>query len=339
MFKVLTLDGGGIRGYLSANILANLETLLNRADGRQVSIGQRFDLIAGTSTGGIIACALSVGMSAKEIGTFYETLMEELFTPVSEGIFEPKYSTDILRNRLEQILGDATLATVSTDLCVTSVDVENSAARFHKSGYFPRNATRLDEKLVDIALATSAAPSYFSLVDTLHSSRLCDGGMVANNPSLVALIDAMKLTDNRLDTIALISIGTGEQPNMPYDVQRLRDGGILEWMIDISPDTKAAQVVEGIQQRRSKIALGIDYMLSNKKVFDSKGSPLLELLMNAQSKLADEQTRFLLQQNYVRINPKLSIPIALDAVEKFESLKNLADLDEQQYEDALRLLR
>ena len=338
MFKVLTLDGGGVRGYLSATMLANLETLLNRTDGKELAIGQRFDLIAGTSTGGIIACALSVGMSAKEIVTFYETLITDIFTPVSDGIFEPKYSVEVLRTKLEQILGDATLATVITDLCITSVDVQNSAARFHKSGYFERNHTRLDEKLVDIALATSAAPSYFSLVDTLHSHHLCDGGMVANNPSLVALIDAMKLTENDLNNIALISIGTGEQPNMPYDVARLRDAGVLEWMVDIEPNTKAAQLVENMQQERSKVTIGMEYLMSNQKVFGSKGSPLLELLMNTQSKLADEQTRFLLQQNYVRINPKLSVPMALDALQQLGSLKNLADIDEQQYDALHRLL-
>ncbi len=338
MFNVLTLDGGGVRGYLSAMILANLEALLNRADNKDIAIGQRFDLIAGTSTGGIIACALSVGVSAKEIVSFYETLVNDVFTPVSEGVFEPKYSTEVLRTKLEEILGDATLATVTTDLCITGVDVQNSAARFHKSGYFERNHTRLDEKLVDIALATSAAPSYFSLVDTVHSHHLCDGGMVANNPSLVALIDAMKLTENDLKNIALISIGTGEQPSMPYDVARLKDAGVLEWMVDIAPDTKAAQLIENMQQKRSAWKMGMDYLFSNQKTFDSKGSPLLELLMNTQSKLADEQTRFLLQQNYVRINPKLSVPIALDAVQKLGSLKNLADIDEQQYEKVRKLL-
>ncbi len=338
MFKVLTLDGGGIRGYLSATILANLELLLNRIDNNTLPIGQRFDLIAGTSTGGIIACALSVGHSAKEIVALYEDLMNEVFTPVSDGIFEPKYSTESLRRHLERILGDATLSSVTTDLCITSVDVQNSAARFHKSGYFDRNATRLDEKLVDIALATSAAPTYFSLVDTLHSRQLCDGGMVANNPSLVALVDAMKLTQNRLDDIALISIGTGEQPVMPYDVTRLRDGGVVEWMVDIEPDTKTAQLLQNIQQNRSKLKMGMDYLFSNQKTFDSKGSPLLELLMNAQSKLADEQTRFILQQNYVRINPKLNVPIALDAVRQRDSLKNLADIDEEQYKRIRKLL-
>ena len=339
MFKVLTLDGGGIRGYLSAGILANLERLLNNDDGSETGSGQRFDLIAGTSTGGIIAAALAMGMHAKEIVTFYETLVSDVFTPASEGIFEPKYSAEILRQHLEQVLGDATLLDVMTDVCITSVDVENGVARFHKSGYFQRNQTRLDEKLVDIVLATSAAPSYFSLADTRHSRNLCDGGMVANNPSLVALIDAMKLPGNTLETITLISVGTGEQPGTPYDVTRLKNAGILEWMVDIEPNTKVARVVENMQQKRSKILMGTEYFLSNEKVFGSKGSPLLELLMNAQSKLADEQTRFLLQKNYLRINPKLSVPIALDAVETLERLNNLADLDEQQHRAVLRLLR
>ena len=79
--KVLSLDGGGVKGYLSAKILFNIETLLNQENSEYINIGQRFDLIVGTSTGGIIACALSIGKSAKEIFELYETLIPKIFIP------------------------------------------------------------------------------------------------------------------------------------------------------------------------------------------------------------------------------------------------------------------
>ncbi len=306
--KVLSLDGGGVKGYLSAKILFNIEALLNQENNENINIGQRFDLIVGTSTGGIIACALSIGKSAKEIFELYESLIPKLFKPKTKGFFKPKYTNEILRNELENILGNKTLKDAKTKLCITSVDVENSSPRFHKSDYFDRNSPRQDEKLIDLALATSAAPTYFPLVNTKHSTNLTDGGMVANNPSLVALIDAMQLANN-IEDISLLSIGTGEQCHMPYDVDKLKNGGKINWLIG------------------SK----------NKKILPN-GSPLLELLMESQSKLAHFQTGFLLKERYLRINPKLSVSIELDDIKKIDSLKNLADISKDYLNKIKKLL-
>lgn len=290
--RVLTLDGGGVRGYLSAKILFNLETLLNHENNESINIGQRFDLIVGTSTGGIIACALSIGKSAKEIFKLYEILIPKVFIPISRGYFKNKYSNKVLRKELVNILGEAELKDVITNLCITSVDVENSSPKFHKNDYFKRNVPRQDEKLLDLALATSAAPTYFSLINSKHSTNLTDGGIVANNPSLVGLIDAMQFTDNKIENISLVSIGTGEQCHMPYNVEKLKNSGKLNWIRNM------------------------------------KGSPILELLMESQSKLAHFQTGFLLKERYVRLNPKLGVTIELDSVDKIDSLNNLADIND-----------
>ena len=127
-------------------------------------------------------------------------------------------------------------------------------------------------------------------IDQVYLAAAKVGGIVANNPSLVGLIDAMQLTDNKVENISLVSIGTGEQCHMPYDVEKLKKSGKLSWMLH------------------------------------SKGSPILELLMDSQSKLAHFQTQFLLNDRYVRLNPKLSITIELDSANKVNSLKNLADI-------------
>ncbi|KLE09895.1 hypothetical protein AF79_04690 [Aliarcobacter butzleri L354] len=310
--KVLTLDGGGIKGYLTAKILKNIEQSLNETRNENINLGQRFDLIVGTSTGGIIAAALAIGKSAKEIFELYETLIPKVFS--NSNIIGTKYSNVILKEELQNILGDLTLVDVKTGLCLTSVDVENSSPRFHKSRYFDRNSNRLDEKLVDVVLASAAAPTFFPLIDTLHSSNLTDGGIVANNPSLVGFIEALQLVEGKKDDIVLVSVGTGEQCNMPYDVEKLKNGGKLSWIAQCKPR----------------------YLLSNP--IKHMGSPLIELLMESQSKLAHHQTQFLLGEKYLRINPKLSVSIELDDVEKIASLKNLADLNKSDLEKLKKLL-
>lgn len=308
--KVLSLDGGGVKGYLSAKVLFNIEQYLNQQDNSDLPIGKRFDFIVGTSTGGIIACGLSIGKTAKDIFELYETLIPKIFKPVSRGLFKSKYSQLELKQSLEDFLGKSTLKNVITPLCVTSVCAENCSPRFHKSGYFDRNLARLDEKLVDIALATSSAPTYFDLSNTKHSSNLTDGGIVANNPSLVALIDALELMDNNMNNISLLSIGTGEQCHMPYDIDKLKTSGKIGWM---------ARMLSFWNQKY--------------------GSPLIEMLLESQSKLAHFQTQFLMpKDNYIRINPKLSFEIELDDVSKIESLKNIADIDKNELDNILKLL-
>jgi patatin-like phospholipase/acyl hydrolase len=289
--NVLSLDGGGVRGYLSAMILKNIkDTIL-----KQTQIHEEFDLIVGTSTGSIIAAALAIGKPIDEITDLYLTLAKEVFIPTSKGIFAPKYSNDTLKKHLDNIFGDLTLADVKRDLCITSVDIENSKPRFHKSRYFDRNTTRLDEKLADVVLASCAAPTYFSPTDTKHSTNLVDGGMVANNPSLVAFTDAMQIVDNDINKIKLLSIGTGEHCHMPYDLESLKNAGKKDWM-----------------------AMNI--------FSKDRGSPIIELILEAQSKLAAFQTGFLLKDKYLRINPSLSMNIKLDDIEMMENLKNVADL-------------
>lgn len=311
--KVLSLDGGGVKGYLSAKILFNIEQYLNQHDNLDLPIGQRFDLIVGTSTGGIIACALSIGKTAKEIFELYETLIPKIFKPVSKwrlkGLFKTKYSSLELKKNLEKILGECTLKDVITPLCVTSVCAESCNPRFHKSDYFTRNLTRLDEKLVDIALATSSATTFFNLASTQHSSNLTDGGIVANNPSLVALIDALELVDNNIDNISLLSVGTGEQCHMPYNIDKLKTSGKIGW-------------------------ISSNLFTWNKK----HGSPLIEMILESQSKLAHLQTKFLLKDNYLRINPKLDFEVGLDDVSKLESLKNIADIENDELNNVLKLL-
>jgi patatin-like phospholipase/acyl hydrolase len=299
-FRLLALDGGGVRGLLTARILANIELHLSQDKAAVTPLGLHFDLIAGTSTGGIIALALAAGESAQTILSFYEMYIPKIFATLQKrnplhSLLRPKYKSDALKSAVEGFFKERTLEDVLADVCITSVALQTGKPRLYKSGYLASNRERLTEKLSDIALSTSAAPTFFKAHSTDHSQNLVDGGICANNPSLIALIDSLQFdgpskrgTAKPSDCagIALLSVGTGEQPMMPYKVGSLNDGGIADW-----------------------------------------NRHLITLLMESQSILAESQTRFLLPPaNYLRVNPQLKSPMQLDDVSKLDELKNLSSV-------------
>lgn len=319
-FRILSIDGGGVRGLLAAKILAGVEELLNRKNDDNIPLGRRFDLLAGTSTGGIIALALATGRPVGEIVEFYEKYIPKIFGKKnSRGmpglLLHPKYSSQVLEEGLTEFFGDATLANVSTDVCIPAVALQNAKPRLYKSNYLGRNMRRLDEKLVDIALCTSAAPTYFSAHSSKHSSHLIDGGVVANNPAMIAVVEALQfereskrgrpsLTNDGVSpfaNITMLSVGTGDQCAMPYNMHKLTEGGAINWAI-------------GKENGAS--------LLTPIPVF-----PLLEIMMHSQSQLAHFQVKHILEQrNYLRINPQLKLAFKLDDAERIDELKNLSDI-------------
>ena len=299
-FRVLCLDGGGVRGYLSAKILANIESYLDAATGTKKPIGMRFDLLAGTSVGGITALGLGLGLPASTIATFFEQHSARIFPSHEKKNrvarkFWPAYSAARLKNALMSIFPEnATLASLNVDVCVPAVTLANAKPRLYKTDYLNRNAGRLNESLIDIALATSAAPTYFEAHSSKHSTSMVDGGVCANNPSLIAMVDAMQFEraskrgapkPTSLNDLAMLSIGTGDQCAMPYDHLALAKGGELAW-----------------------------------------AKSFFEVSIESQSQLAHFQAKFLLQK-YLRVNPQLKFPMALDEHEKLGELRNLADLN------------
>ena len=299
-FKILSLDGGGVRGYLSAKILSNLEDYLNNRTKEERPIGQRFDFIAGTSTGGIIALALAIGKTAKEIEELYYQYIPKIFGEKRNSLLAvtaPKYKSSMLELMVAEVFNDYSLEDVKTHVLITSVNLDNAQPRFYKSNYLARNAERLPEKLKNIAMATSAAPTYFKAKTGLKDSHnLIDGGICANNPSLSAVIDALVFEENNslntippnnLNDIILVSVGTGERGEMPYDSKKLVNGGWYNW-----------------------------------------ARPVIEVLMESQSQMAHFQTELLLTKDrYLRINPALPFSMKLDDIEKLDNLKNLASIN------------
>lgn len=309
--KILSLDGGGVRGYLTAMILENVEKQLNLRDGTNKPLGEYFDLIAGTSTGAIIAGLLAIGKSASQVRKIYEDDIKEIFSDEMKNykcldffpfnIFKTKYKQNKLVERAEHHFKNLTFEfgkDIQTHLLITSVDITTMTPRFHKSAYNHKNKPREDELLSNAIIASASAPSYFPVKEKLiYSSNLIDGGIVANNPSLVALIDSFSFTEHEnKDDVVLLSVGTGKISEIPYDIESLKDTSV-KWLI----------------QNGSK--------------------PLIEILMNSQVALAEFQTNFLMEKigcknQYERINPSLGVKIQLDDANKIDLLKNLADLDQ-----------
>ena len=333
-FRILSLDGGGVKGYLTTLILENVEKQLNYQDKTKKPLGEYFDLIAGTSTGAIIGGLLAIGKSAKEIRVIYEQDIKEIFSEEMKrkGIdlfLKSKYKKDNLRIKASEYFGDKTFDDVDTPLLVTSVDITTMTPRFYKSAYSKKNRTRADEKLSSAIIASASAPSFFPIEENLkYSSSLIDGGIVANNPSLVALVDAFSFDlKPKEENLVLLSIGTGKVHEIPYKIESLKDGS-TDWLVQINSQGLSTHLA-----KKSVAKYCRDYIYSKVGLRKEKiniTNPLIEILMNSQSVLAEFQTKFLMEQysaEYKRINPNLGIKIQLDEAEKIDKLKNLADLD------------
>jgi len=200
-FQILALDGGGAKALFTAHVLARLEQDLG------ISISNSFDLIAGTSAGGIVALGLGAGLTPGEIVSHYEALVKTVF-PVSRRrpwrrprqLTAPIYDGDVLRSALTEVLGDRTLGDSTKRLVIPSWDVQRGAVHIFKTPHHIRLTRDWRIPMVDIAMATSAAPIYFPAA-RVDGQRLIDGGVWANNPSVVAIAEAVSMLNVPLGSI------------------------------------------------------------------------------------------------------------------------------------------
>jgi len=295
--KILSLDGGGVRGYLTIMILEKIEKHLNNNDGTKKPLGEYFDLIAGTSTGAIIGGLLAIGKRAEEVRKLYENDIKEIFSDdmrrkSSDILSKAKYDKSALRAKAvsEEYFGDKTFENVKTHLLVTTVDITTMTPRFYKSAYNKKNIPRSDEKLADAILASASAPAYFPIEERLkYSSNLIDGGIVANNPSLVAMIDAFTFEKKpKHEDIILLSIGTGKICEIPYEIEPLKDAS-ADWLLQIN-QSKIIQLMNF----RTIVKLCTSWILSKfgfkSTITNTHGTaPLIEILMSSQSTLVEHQ--------------------------------------------------
>jgi hypothetical protein len=253
-FRVLSLDGGGMRGTYTATYLDRVASTFARRRGLgTLDIGAAFDLIVGTSTGGIIACALAKGVPLSMVVTLYQEHGPQIFTqPLPTGLFSAlgdirarpaalAKGTNALRKALEDRLGLTTLgevyATRGIALAIPAVEMSQHRAWVFKTPHLKDTTNHRDDHypLVDVSLATSAAPVYRSMASVEHPENgaggfniFVDGGLWANNPVLVGLVDALDMTVPGQE-IEIFCLGTcplpaGEQ--LPrFAVHR----GLREW--------------------------------------------------------------------------------------------------------------
>jgi patatin-like phospholipase/acyl hydrolase len=299
--RVLSIDGGGIRGLIPALVLAEIERRTERR------VADLFDLISGTSTGGILACALARPgpdgrplYTAEELTELYVSEGPKIFNRSAlkvitsvDGIIDERYENAGLRVALTRYLGGAMLSDALVPVLLTAYEIEDRFAFFFRSqravsepGY--------DFTLVDAALATSSAPTYFEPVrvtdaDGMRTYALVDGGVFASNPAMCAFVDLVSAGSG--DEVELIaSLGTGEQIR-PIPYAQARNWGALEW-----------------------------------------ARPIIDVLLSSATETVDFQLERLLRERYMRLQIRLEV--AQDDMDD-ASPENLRDLQTE----ADRLLR
>ncbi|KAI3669859.1 hypothetical protein L6452_41308 [Arctium lappa] len=268
--SVLSIDGGGVRGIIPGTILSFLESKLQELDGPDARIADYFDVIAGTSTGGLMTTMLAAPdernrplYAAKDINQFYFQHSPRIFPKRSRSKFVntvasvfgevagPKYDGKYLRTLTKVLLRNLTIKQTLTDIVIPSFDIR----RLQPTIFSTSHAKELPWKnayLSDVCISTSAAPTYFppyyfetrDIDGTKHTFDLIDGGVAANNPTQMALTHVTKevlngkykFTGSRsIDgrRMLVLSLGTGMQKSLEkYTAQIAARWGLLSWIFD-----------------------------------------------------------------------------------------------------------
>ncbi len=220
--KILALDGGGIRGAATAHFLKKLEDSLERP------LHRVFDLVAGTSTGGIIAAAIGVlKMPGNELAELYnhengrEIFPQSFWDRALPAQHKPKYDGTGKRAVLRRYFGRKLLRSSVRPLLITAYNVEK------RIPWIFRSHDNTDTRALDAVDATSAAPTYFPTVQ-VDGAWFIDGGVIVNNPSMTAYAEAKNLWPD--EEIRLLSVGTGRRTR-PIPGEESRDYGAIEWFL------------------------------------------------------------------------------------------------------------
>ena len=236
-FRILSIDGGGIRGIYPAAFLAGLEE--RYLDG--ASIAPYFDLIAGTSTGGIIALGLGSCLKASDLRDLYIDRGCDIFPPINSGIagvverrlrnirkyFKFSYDREALMRILRDTLGDRRFGESKVRLCIPSFEGRYGEVYIFKTPHHPDFRNDASEWMTKVAAATAAAPTFFKpLMDGGYT--FVDGGIWANNPIMVALVDVLSCFSIPRDRLRILSLGCGDQSYV-VDHPKILRGGMLAW--------------------------------------------------------------------------------------------------------------
>ncbi|MFZ4480954.1 MAG: CBASS cGAMP-activated phospholipase [Rhodoferax sp.] len=279
-FRVLALSGGGYLGTYTAALLAELEERVGEP------LARRFDLIAGTSVGGILAIGLGYELPMKKMLALFLERGAEVFSPralprgavsrlidLTRSVLGPKYDGVALRAALTQYLGDARVEQSLHDLVIPSVNVTRCQTKVFKTPH--TTASRGDERIlaVDVAMATCAAPAYFPAV-AINGELFADGGLFSVAPDQVALHEAEHFMGIDVNAVRMLSLGTGTQGYQPQEgvsddagaVGWLSDGRLLLTLISVQQQHVQAMMEDRLARRYMRLdapwparaGLGID---------------------------------------------------------------------------------
>ncbi len=265
-FKILSIDGGGIRGIFPAMFLANLETKL-KADGKENwQIYQNFDLITGTSTGGILAIALALGIPAQELYELYLNKAKNIFGNKKWFLFgQLRYAAherDVLEKLIREKLKEAhidgedpILRDCKTNICIPVYDLLNGTPSVYKNDYHPKFTRDFHIPAYQVAMGSSAAPTYFAPynakyrdlngLDKTFNNKI-DGGVFSNNPALIGIIEAQEAFGQKLSNLKVLSLGTGYQKFS--DAQSRKKWGVWYWMVK----KKRGKIIDLFMQGQSQ---------------------------------------------------------------------------------------
>ncbi|CAN6478479.1 unnamed protein product [Victoria cruziana] len=299
LITILSIDGGGIRGIIPATILCFLEGQLQELDGEDVRIADYFDVVAGTSTGGLVTAMLTAPgpdnrplYAAKDIVPFYLDNCPSIFPQSScpwssikkliSTVTRPKYDGHYLHQLIRSKLGDTKLHETLTNVVIPTFDIKLLQPTIFSSYQLKTDSSK-DALLSDICISTSAAPTYLPAHhfetknekgEILRSFDLVDGGVAANNPTLVALTEVSRemvrqspesfTTQSDRERYLVISLGTGSaKVEEKYSAESAAKWGAMRWLLD----GKGSPLIETFTQSSADM---VDFHLS--MAFQTPGS-------------------------------------------------------------------
>ena len=324
LIRVLSIDGGGIRGVIPGQVLVYLERQLQIKSGNaNARIADYFDFFAGTSTGGILTCALltpdapgstKAKYTATQVLGFYKDRGNDVFDEdLFGGLLRPKYKAEGIEKVLKDYFGNDELKNLIKPCLITSYDIERRRAHF-----FTNLDAKIDDecnfKVIDATRSTSAAPTYFppAQIESLSGKEfaLVDGGVFVNNPTLCAYSEIRQHVKSFADSeknatakeMLIVSIGTGVS-EAPYMYDEAKKWGLTGWVqpiIDImmsgaseTTDYHLEQMYDAIEKPEQYIRLNIEIPKEVSTDMDDASPENIKSLMLLGEKLVEEQKRVL----------------------------------------------